>query len=575
MKQLAYLHHRLARLRRRRQRFRQATAASAVAIAVLAVLGAVFALDWCFQQNEDLWQRLFLLAVGAVAVVWATRRYALPWLGKREDQLEMALLVQRHAGIDSDLVAALQFESPEAPQWGSAQLETAVIEKVALRQEGLDVMAALPCQPLAGRLKVLAAVVALWVLVGLFFPQHVRVFFNRLLLGAQHYPSQTQIVALSVNGKNVHFSSPQEAAVHVSYGRPVSFEVKATGLRPTGGRVELAGTGPGKAAVVALEPSSGGQEDESCAVFQGRYPRLIQPARYQVYLGDAWTDPLVLDVTPLPIVEVEPEVVPPLYARHNGQEVQKLPRGTGQFAVIEGSEVRLRVHSDRPLKSVALTVGEKPIAPVRRQAESSEEGETWAPKTVGTPLAAVTEPLRYSIQVTDAEDQQLERPVEGFIRIEPDLPPRVAAATKTPFILPAAQPTIYFGATDDHAVGRIWLTWEVLRDGASAAAEAPQEQIDIYRSADAAKLQATQEGAYAFDLGSLHLSRGDTLRVTLHASDYRGQREGKTAHAEPLVFQVTDEQGIISSMLEGDQKSARELESIIKNLLGIAGGDSP
>jgi hypothetical protein len=373
MKQLAYLPHQLARLRRYRHRFRQATAASAVAIAVLAVLGGIFALDWYFQQNEDLWQRLFLLTVGVAALVWAVRRYALPWLGKREGDLEMALLVQQHAGIDSDLVAALQFELPEATQWGSAQLETAVIDKVALGQESLKVMAAMPRQPLVGRMKVLAVAVVIWILMGVLFPQHVLVFFNRLLLGSQHYPSQTQIIALLVNGKNVDFSSPNEATVHLSYGRPVSFEVKATGSRPDGGRVELAGAGPGKVAVVALEPSTSGQEDESSATFQGQYPRLIQPAQYQIFLGDAWTDSLNLVVTPLPIVEAEPEVVPPLYARHNGEEVQRLPRGTGQFAVIEGSEVRLMVHSDRPLKSVALTVGEKPITLVRSQEDLADQ----------------------------------------------------------------------------------------------------------------------------------------------------------------------------------------------------------
>jgi hypothetical protein len=39
------------------------------------------------------------------------------------------------------------------------------------------------------------------------------------------------------------------------------------------------------------------------------------------------------------------------------------------------------------------------------------------------------------------------------------------------------------------------------------------------------------------------------------------------------VFQVTDEQGIMASLLEGDQKSARELELFIKQLLGL--GESP
>ena len=89
-----------------------------MAIAVLWALAGVFALDWCFQRNIDLLQRLLLLGLAAAGVIWAFVRFALPWLGKREDDTDMALLVQRQAGIDSDLVAALQFESADAAQLG-------------------------------------------------------------------------------------------------------------------------------------------------------------------------------------------------------------------------------------------------------------------------------------------------------------------------------------------------------------------------------------------------------------------------------------------------------------------------
>ncbi|MEI8372739.1 MAG: hypothetical protein WCJ35_07885 [Planctomycetota bacterium] len=571
MKQLQYLRNQLIQLRRYRQWLRWATAISAAVIVVLMVLAAVFALDWCFQRNEDRWQRLFLLTAGAVAIGWAARRYALPWLSKREDPLEIALLVQRYAGLESDLVAALQFESPEARQWGSVQLETAVIERVSSGQKGIKVMAALESQPMLKRLRMLGVVAAVWIAVGLLFPSHVGVFFSRLLLGSQHYPTHTRIVGLTINGKSVDLLSPETTSVRVPYGRAVKFEVQTTGVRPTEGRVELIGSG--KTAVVNLAKPADVAEDEAPIVYQGTHARLIQTARYQVFVGDAFTDSLVLEVTQPPIITVQPEVMPPAYARDAGEEVQVLPRGMSQFAVIEGSEVRLKVHADRPVKSVVLTVQEKPIALVLQKEDPSDEGQIWAPSTEGTPLAAVTEPLRYSIQVSDADDQPLEQPLEGFIRIKPDLPPRIAAVTKTSFVLPSARPTIYYGATDDHALSRIWLTAEVLREGAAAAIGSTQEETEVYKLADKAAPQAKQEGTYSLNLAPLHLTQGDTLKVTLHATDYRGQRKGKTSDAEPLVFHVTDEQGVLSSMLEGDQRSARELESAIKRLLGT--GDSP
>ena len=107
-------------------------------------------------------------------------------------------------GIDSDLVAALQFESADAADWGSTQLETAVIDRVAARQKKVDVMAAMPRQPLAWRLKVLIATVAVWAVLGIVRPGYVRIFFQRLAFGSQHYPSQTVVQTITVNGKTVY-----------------------------------------------------------------------------------------------------------------------------------------------------------------------------------------------------------------------------------------------------------------------------------------------------------------------------------------------------------------------------------
>ena len=224
------------------------TAVSGLTIAVLWVLAGTFALDWYFQRHLDFWQRLLLLVFAAAAVMWAFVRFALPWLGKREDETEMALLVERQAGIDSDLVAALQFESGDAARWGSPQLQTAVIERVAARQKKIDVMAGMPRQPRSRRLKLLIASVAVWALLAFLVPQHVKVFFQRLAFGCAHYPSQTQVVEIRVNGTSVDLSGASdctgEMAVHVPFGQAVRFEVSAEGEQPASGRVEI--TAPGR-----------------------------------------------------------------------------------------------------------------------------------------------------------------------------------------------------------------------------------------------------------------------------------------------------------------------------------------
>ena len=76
-------------------------------------------------------------------------------------------------------------------------------------------------------------------------------------------------------------------------------------------------------------------------------------------------------MTPLPVVEIEAEVVPPIYARQSAHEVQKLPRGMRQFAVLAGSEVRLTLDSDRPLSAAEVTIAEQKYAMQRAERYSA------------------------------------------------------------------------------------------------------------------------------------------------------------------------------------------------------------
>ena len=107
MTELNTLHRRLAALRRLRVWSRWSTAYSAVLTAALWLLLAVFALDVVFQM--DVLQRVLIVALAAAGLVWSFRRFAVPELGVREDEIELALLVERRHHIRSDLVAALQF----------------------------------------------------------------------------------------------------------------------------------------------------------------------------------------------------------------------------------------------------------------------------------------------------------------------------------------------------------------------------------------------------------------------------------------------------------------------------------
>ena len=218
----------------------------------------------------------------------------------------------------------------------------------------------------------------------------------------------------------------------------------------------------GPAANVPLELLPGGDGDQAQAQYRGEYAGLSQSARYQVYLGDAWTDPLALSVTPLPVVEIEAEVVPPVYARQSADEVQKLPRGMRQFSVLAGSEVRLTAGQRSPLEGGGSDDRRAEYLPdaTARMPSAQRRGSLDA----GHRRHAAGIRCRGTVVFDSGPRRGRPNPWsgrwKGSITIEPDQPPGIMATTKTPIVLPTGSPNIHYEAADDHALGCIWLTWE-------------------------------------------------------------------------------------------------------------------
>jgi len=561
MTKLATLRSRLGRLRRLRATVRVGSALAAVGIAVLWILGAAFLIDWTFEMSRP--QRLVSLVLCAGVGYWAYRRFAAPFLGQRETDLDMALLVERQQEIDSDLVAALQFESAEASKWGSPQLERAVIDYVAEFGENLNVFEGFSQRQLVRRGSTFAVTTVAVLIAVILYPGHAGAFLNRFLLGSRHYPTRTVIERIVINGKTI-YPSGETLRVASPYGRPLRFEVYGSGELPAQGRATLMTHRERVESRLDLVPR-GRPGQQGVQVFTGELTRLVDSLTWQLYLGDAWTDPADLEVLPLPIVTVDLQPTPPAYAASSENAAEER-LGTRQIAVLEGSRVDVRlVAANKPLRSAVLTIEDRSYP---LQAED-EKAMVWRLPAEGTPLANVTAPVRYQIQVRDRDDLELEQPVQGFIRIKTDRHPRVVAAMISRNVLPTARPRISYGATDDYGIAQLRMVRQVVRE------EGPMEETveDIVELSSAGSVQTALRGDYVLDLASLQLKKGDQVKVTLEAVDYRGDVAGKSAFSEPLVLQVTDIQGFLAGMVESDEQSARRLDVIIQRQLGI--GDSP
>lgn len=240
---LSLLRSRLARLGRMRAMLRAVAACSAVGASVLLVGLVVFAIDFWFRLAVG--ERLAVLFVGAGVVGWSFWRFARPLLGPPETLTQTALFVERRQQIDSDLVAALEFETMRASGNGSKQLAGAVVDYVAAASPSIQVFQGLMPVEIVRRMLLFVGCLTVVVLLALLVPRHAAVFANRVLLGSQQYPTRTQIEQVFVSRTSVFSVEKAEAGVLVckaAQGRPLTFLVKCAGSLPTSGSVDVAAT---------------------------------------------------------------------------------------------------------------------------------------------------------------------------------------------------------------------------------------------------------------------------------------------------------------------------------------------
>jgi hypothetical protein len=540
-------------MRRRRAAGRHVRAGCHVLAAVLIVLLLIYLLDVTFDLS--VLQRLLVISMGLVAIAWWLRRAVLPLWRVREDDLDMALLVESRSAVPSDLTAALQFETPAARNWGSRQLRRAAIARARQLAGYLDVRDGQALRPShAWWVTSLAGCLALMIWGS--HPTHTAVFFRRLLLQRAHYPTRTVIDSVTVGGHRVRLPRPQP--VKVPLASDVEFVVRGSGQIPTEGYVRI----QGRRAESQLVLTSAGTPGK----FARQLRRLQETATYQVFLGDAWTEPALLRVVPRPVVEVRLRVHPP---PHTGLPGQPLETATLDCRVLAGSRVEVQVQGrNKDLARVGLRTDPGHQA---RQFALHRAGpdDGWALETTGTPLHCVVQPVSFELEAVDVDGFTPGVPIRGSIRLQVDDPPRVAAAVAHRVILPRARPILDYLAADDHALETVQLSIAVTRAGR----EVERQTRTIWQRPRAGRPQTSVRGQYPLELDDLALRKGDRVVLEPQAVDDRGPLEGQLARGDAMELEVSDESGVLQAISAADQESEKRLTEIIDRQLGIGASE--
>jgi len=557
---LATLRSQLGSLRQKRAAVRWGSAVCAPLATVLWLLVAAFLCDWSF--NLPLGLRAVSLLAWIAGGLWAIKRFAWPLVKVRESEQDVALIVEQQHKIDSDLVAAIQFESAQAKTWGSSRLQQAVVDYVAEFSPSLNVFEGFSYDPLPKRATVLGVTLVLLLIGAVVFPGHAAAFWNRFLLGSAHYPTKTQIQSITVNGQSVPvFHSGKTAQVRVPYGQKIEVAVTCGGEVPRAGFVQLSGVNTDAENRVDLNATV-----PEASTFAGEIAHVADSFRVRCHFGDAVSDSAEVVIVPLPLVDLAWEIEPPKYAA-SAMKPGETDGGSRQLAVIEGSVARLKlVCSNKPLKSATLTIGEKAIQLSRETQKTTGSQTIWTLPS-GTPFDSIREAIKYEVQVIDADGLTLETPISGQIRLKPDRLPRVVATAVTRFVLPTALPKLDYAAGDDFGVAKIVAIISVSREDGRTS----QHAVVSKTIAAADQPQTILRGQVSVPLSPYELQKGDEVKVTLEVTDWRGELVGQKGLGEPITFAVTDLNGILVQTGDEDKKTAKQLDEILRRELGIGG----
>ncbi len=578
MNDLRPLHALLQHIGRRRRRLRGLIGVSGIIVAVSAAWLGLFALDWGLQLGRM--ERAVAVLLAAVALGWAVRKLVLPWWMSRETELHLALLLQKRAGIDTDLVAALQFEAAEAGRWGSPELQAAVMRRVATATPTLPLREDIPPRIVGRRVIVAALALASVTSVALVFPKHTCVFLDRLLLRSAAYPTATRIDEIRIAGQPVRLDrSPAE--VLGPLGAAVDFRVTVSGRVPQEGLVQLSAVEARQSSRLPLLPESG-----TAGTFTASLPLLTDDSECRIRIGDASTGPIVLS----PVHPLQARLVFEIREPDYGDGTDRIRRrqeGILQLTVPEGSWVRPWLVSDRRLSRAELHFGDD-VTALRRVAEpppasdatenpAPNDGRTgrphgaapaywWTPEPIPTALGDVTEPVRLEF-VMEEEAGSSPITIQAVLRPRPDQPPRIVAESRISLVLPRARPTIFCRAADDRGLVRIDVRAERVRPDGTA------EILPTWTLWEADRqVQRELVERFPLDLSVTGAAKGDRLRVYLTAVEQgRGGLPGRSIESTPITLDVTDEQGIMAAMAQLDRKSADQLRQMIDRQLEVGG----
>ncbi|HXP62674.1 MAG TPA: hypothetical protein VN829_19395 [Dongiaceae bacterium] len=294
----------------------------------------------------------------------------------------------------------------------------------------------------------------------------------------------------------LEITEPGSAGAKVLYGKGVAIKVKATGHQPR----EL---------FLTAFPPGHPEQGTTVAMFDkgsGGFQQLVEPVRSELLVVAHTKDRTSLSKAVRLRVVLTPQleaafvqVTPPAYT---GLKAEEKPYAFKGVQALEGSDVRFRLLSNRPLRDgrLALTSGELPPQEVLLKKGADNE-------VAGAFVAAESGRLRFSLN--DLAGLPSQADLEGALTVTHDLPPEIAIVEPARDALVALDLKFQaqFEASDDYGLRSVRI-----HRGVNGVYPAPK--VILY-----AGIERNRHETLDVDLAEMGVKAGDVISLFAEALD--------------------------------------------------------
>ncbi len=505
---------------------------------LLASLSALWlfqaAADWCF--NLPWSARLVLLLADFALAGYLSYRFAILPLCQPHTLESAALRVERAMPeFRSSLISAVELASgrPGTTQ-GSLTLVHELISRVGTRVQSLGLArSVVKTKNLRRWCKWAALALLLSLALGAAYYPNSLILLRRILLSADPLPTRTVVIAISRDVSGVS-------------GADVTLSARAGGVIPRAGSLEVVYANGDRQEI----PVNASPEDNS--VFSVTLKNVQQSFRYHFLLNDGTGERFSVKVSVPPVLEALD--ITQKYPAYTGLVETSMP--AGNLTLLAGSKVRIQARSTQSLDQAVVHlegVNEDVKMQVGKPDSRSFSGEFMVPRQGLTGLSLV---------LTNTEGVTSQENTVYHVELLEDHPPVItltAPAGDRMSVLLTARPVLSYSVTDDFAVKKLVLKYELTRPASTGdTAKIENGEVPLPIPADGLPQ------SYSWNIAEQKpaLSEGCTVTYWIEATDNNDVTGPGVGRSPQKTLSVVSKAEKRAELLEILGAKAAEIEEI-------------